>query len=153
MHSVLWHCWLGIRKSIWLIKNWVMRCWCGYLSGVRCKWFAYGPGDDNGTLASVKSRMVLSFWCRLTQVVPLNECPSLSVLLSGSVLVTINEAPLCQARSVLGWLIIFRQANHHLSMRLMTQANSACPLLCGSTWWVMVISATAVEETASSAWE
>ena len=28
--SVLWHCWLGIRKSIWPIKNWVMRCWCGY---------------------------------------------------------------------------------------------------------------------------
>ena len=26
-------------------KNWVMRCWCGYLSGVRCRLFAYGPAD------------------------------------------------------------------------------------------------------------
>jgi len=26
-------------------KNWVMRCWCGYLSGPRCKLFAYGPAD------------------------------------------------------------------------------------------------------------
>ena len=26
-------------------KNWVMRCWCGYLSGVMCKLFAYGPAD------------------------------------------------------------------------------------------------------------
>ena len=26
-------------------KNWVMRCWCGYLSGVRCWLFAYGPAD------------------------------------------------------------------------------------------------------------
>jgi len=21
-------------------KNWVVRYWCGYLSGARCKWFA-----------------------------------------------------------------------------------------------------------------
>ena len=24
-------------------KKWVMRCWCGYLSGVRCRLFAFGP--------------------------------------------------------------------------------------------------------------
>jgi len=44
MPSVLWCCWLGCRKSIWPAKNWVVGCWCGYLSGVRCK-FAYGPAD------------------------------------------------------------------------------------------------------------
>ena len=27
------------------IKNWVKRCWCGYLSGTRCRLFAYGPTD------------------------------------------------------------------------------------------------------------
>ena len=43
--TVLWHCWLGIRKSIRPGKNWVMRCWCGYLSGVRCRLFACGPAD------------------------------------------------------------------------------------------------------------
>ena len=26
-------------------KNWVMSCWCGHLSGVRCRLFAYGPAD------------------------------------------------------------------------------------------------------------
>ena len=26
-------------------KNWVMRCWCGYMSGIRCRLFACGPGD------------------------------------------------------------------------------------------------------------
>jgi len=26
-------------------KNWVTRCWCGYLSGVRCRLFAYGPAN------------------------------------------------------------------------------------------------------------
>jgi len=45
--------------------------------------FAYGPADATATpsfLASLKSRMVLSFRCRLTQVVleksPLNGCLS-----------------------------------------------------------------------------
>ena len=35
--SVLWHCWLGGRKGIRPVKNWVVRCWHGYLSGVRCR--------------------------------------------------------------------------------------------------------------------
>jgi len=26
-------------------KHWLMRCWCGYLSGARCRLFAYGPVD------------------------------------------------------------------------------------------------------------
>jgi len=26
-------------------KNWVMRCWCGCLSGARCRLFAYDPAD------------------------------------------------------------------------------------------------------------
>ena len=38
--SVLWRCWLGGRKGIRPVKNWVVRCWRGYLSGVRCR-FAY----------------------------------------------------------------------------------------------------------------
>jgi len=25
--SVLWHCWLGVRKSIWPVKSWVMGYW------------------------------------------------------------------------------------------------------------------------------
>ena len=37
MSSVLWHCWLGGRKSIRPVKTRVMRCWRGYLFGVRCK--------------------------------------------------------------------------------------------------------------------
>jgi len=60
--SVLWHCWLGSRKDIPhpACKNWV-EYWHGYLSGARCKGFAYGPADATATpssLAPVKSRMV-----------------------------------------------------------------------------------------------
>jgi len=43
------------RDSIahtWRIKNWVMMCWCCYLSGARCKWFAYCPADVTATLSS-----------------------------------------------------------------------------------------------------
>jgi len=46
--SVLWHCWLSVRKSIQPIK---IEWWDtgGYLSGARCKWFAYGPADATTT--------------------------------------------------------------------------------------------------------
>ena len=78
--SVLWRCWLGGRKGIRLVKNWVVGCWRGYLSGARCR-LAYGPADatcHSLSLASVKSRLVLPFWYRLTWVVPdkgpLNVC-------------------------------------------------------------------------------
>jgi len=30
--AVLWCCWLSGRKGIQPVKNWVVRCWCGYLS-------------------------------------------------------------------------------------------------------------------------
>jgi len=59
--SVLWRCWLHGRKGIQPVKIWVVRYWCGYLSGVRCKWFEYGPPDATAipsSLASVKSKMV-----------------------------------------------------------------------------------------------
>ena len=42
-------------------KTWVVSYWRGYLSGARCKWFAYCPADATATpssLAPVKSRMV-----------------------------------------------------------------------------------------------
>jgi len=59
----------------------VVGCWCGYLPGARCR-LAYGPADATAThslsLASVKSRLVLPFWYRLTWVLPekgpLNGC-------------------------------------------------------------------------------
>jgi len=28
-----------------LWRKWVMRCWCGYLSGLKCRLSAYGPAD------------------------------------------------------------------------------------------------------------
>jgi len=61
-------------------KKRVVGCWRGYLSRARCR-LAYGPADATAThrlFASVKSRLVLPFWFRLTQVVPekgpLNGC-------------------------------------------------------------------------------
>ena len=46
--SVLWRCWLGGRKGIRPVKNWVVGYWHGYLSGVRCR-LAYGPADATAT--------------------------------------------------------------------------------------------------------
>ena len=85
MPSVPWRCWLGGRKGIRPVKNRVVGCWHGYLSGARCR-LAYGPADANAThclFASVKSRLVVPLWYRLTRVVPdkgpLNVCVCVSI--------------------------------------------------------------------------
>jgi len=61
--SLLWRCWLGGRKGIWPVKNWVVRYWRGYLSGARCKWFMICMWPSwchchPTSLAPVKSRIV-----------------------------------------------------------------------------------------------
>jgi len=39
---------VGGRKGIRPVKNWVVGCWRGYLSGARCR-LAYGPADASTT--------------------------------------------------------------------------------------------------------
>ena len=46
--SVLWRCWLGGRKGIRPVKNWLVEYWHGYLSGASCR-LAYGPADATAT--------------------------------------------------------------------------------------------------------
>jgi len=46
--SVLWRCWLGSRKGIQPVKNWVVGYWHGYVSGSECR-FVYGPADATAT--------------------------------------------------------------------------------------------------------
>jgi len=77
--SVLWRCWLGGRKGIRHIKNWAVGCWHGYLPGARCRLACPSWCHCHSlSLASVKSKLVLPFWYRLTRVVPdkgpLNGC-------------------------------------------------------------------------------
>ena len=77
---------VGCQEGHPACKNWVMRCWCGYLSGARCRLFAYGPADATAItkhhhlLSQLNLDWFLHFWCRLTQVVlekrPLNGCSS-----------------------------------------------------------------------------
>ena len=62
-------------------KNWVMRCWCGYLSGARCRFFCMWSSwchchpQTPSSLASFKSRLVLPFCYWLIQAV-LEKRPS-----------------------------------------------------------------------------
>ena len=58
---MLWHCWLGTRKSIQPVK---IEWWDEMLSGARRKWFEYGPADATATpssVASLKSSLVFNF--------------------------------------------------------------------------------------------
>jgi len=71
----------GRQKGHPACKKWVVGCWRGYVSGARCR-LAYVRSSwyhcNTLSLASVKSRLVLPFWYRLTWVVPekgpLNVC-------------------------------------------------------------------------------
>ena len=76
---------VGHQEEHSACKNWVMGCWCGYLSGARCRLFAYGPADATAIPNAVIFCLIyiqtgLPFWYRLTQVVlekrPLNRCSS-----------------------------------------------------------------------------
>ena len=40
---------VGREETHPVCKNSVMTCWCGYLSGARCRLFAYGPADANAS--------------------------------------------------------------------------------------------------------
>ena len=74
MPSVLWHCWSGEEEenpALTKLNNEMLDCWCGYLSGAKCKWFAYGLADATATpssLALLKSRIVLPFWHGLPRI-------------------------------------------------------------------------------------
>ena len=78
--SVLWHCWLGGRKGIRPVKKLSggVLAWLSVWSEVQtCIWSSRFHCHSL-SLASVKSRLVLPFWYRLTWVVPekgpLNGC-------------------------------------------------------------------------------
>ena len=81
MPSVLWHCWLGGRKGIRPVKNFlsgVVLAWLSVWSEMQtCIWPSWCHCHSL-SLASVKSRLVLPFWYWLTRVVlengPLNGC-------------------------------------------------------------------------------
>ena len=79
--SVLWRCWLGGRKGIRPVKNewWGVGVIVCLERGASCIWPSWCHCHSL-SLAPVKSRLVLPFWYRLTQVVlekrPLNGCSS-----------------------------------------------------------------------------
>ena len=69
--SVLWCCWLGVRKGIQPIKIWLMRCWRGYLlerSANSLHMVQLMPLPPHHVCFS-KIHSGLSFWKRLTWVV------------------------------------------------------------------------------------
>jgi len=58
--AVFWRCWLGGRKGIRPVKNWVVGCWRGYLSEARCR-LAYGPADATATHHLLLQYIQISF--------------------------------------------------------------------------------------------
>jgi len=101
MPSVLWHCWLGIRKSIWPVKTewWGVGVVSSMQGGAHClhmvQLMLMRPKNPL-SLVSFKSRLVLPFWYRLIQVVlekrSLNGCSSSSS--NKSMIITVIPGPI-----------------------------------------------------------
>ena len=73
--SVLWRCWLGVRKGIRPVKNWVVGCWHGCLQWGADLHIAQQMPLPLTISCSSKSRLVwtvlvLPFWYLLTRVDP-----------------------------------------------------------------------------------
>ena len=104
--SVLWRSWLGDRKGIQPVKNWVVDCWHGYLFvrffildwcrfAVQCLWLYYDNCCFNYPV-KISGIYIIGWWH--------------GVVVSG--VRRMNEVNPCQARLVLWWLTIFGQVYH-----------------------------------------
>jgi len=64
---------VGQQEGHLACKNWVVGCWRGYLTGVRCR-FAYGPDEPTATqcllVQEINVGFSLPFWYQLTRVIP-----------------------------------------------------------------------------------
>ena len=49
---------VGRQEEHLACKNWVMRCWCGCLSGVRYRLFAYDPADASASQNPIISCLI-----------------------------------------------------------------------------------------------
>ena len=56
---------VGRQEGYLACKNWVLGCWHGYLSGARCRLFAYGPADATALPKPHQPQIYLSLikWC------------------------------------------------------------------------------------------
>jgi len=92
---------VGITKSIRPVKiEWLMRCCCGCLSGVTCKWFAYTANwcHCHKIISWFNKILIgLPFWCWLTQVV--QELVSWSFTSLFSTNMAISETKVVQEKS------------------------------------------------------
>jgi len=61
----------GHQEEHTACKNFAMRHWCGYLSGARCRLFAYGPAD-----ATASQNLIILIQTAFTFLVsPYPSCP------------------------------------------------------------------------------
>ena len=114
--SVLWHCcWLGDRKGIRPVKKLSggVLAWLFVWSDVQiCVWPSWCHCRSL-SLASVKSRLVLPFWYRLTWVVP-------------------DRGPLNGRVCVCVFLLPISTKFRYLDLAANRMALSMCPDLCGT---------------------
>jgi len=91
MSSVLWHCWLGVRKSIRPVKKfewcWVMTCWRGYQSAVQWD-------------AKLQMICIWSSWCHCDAIV------SSFIKIQTGLTFLVLAYPRCPGKHAVKWLSV-----------------------------------------------
>ena len=132
--SVLWRCWLGSRKGIRPVKNWVvgLSLWSKVQTCIWPNWCHC----HSLSLAWVKSRLVLPFWYRPTRVVPergpLNGCVCVLVSTVSTHYYSLShriasQAPYRWHGAVAPWLLKRRRPRAEDAVQT--------PLAGNSCWW------------------
>ena len=103
--AVLWRCWLGGRKGVWSVNKLSggVLVWLSVWSKVQtCIWPSWCHCHSL-SVASVKPRLVLPFWYRLTWVVtekgPLTGCVCVLLKKTWSKIVTLVNTKQCEANA------------------------------------------------------
>ena len=97
--SVLWRCWLGVRKGIQPVKIWLMRCWRGYLSGKRCESLRCGPVDATATPSSLTTTTTTIVLRPFVRDYPGESVPEWFILL-------VLTYPGCPGKKAVKWLCV-----------------------------------------------
>jgi len=115
--SVLRCCWLGSRKGIRPVKHWLVGCWHGYLSGMRCR-FAYGPADPIAADWLLLQEIQICFGFTSVRALPITIF--LSFLIDR---LTVPALFFTEGKNLHRFLYRFRQPEKTLTLPLLSTSN------------------------------
>ena len=134
----LWHCWLGVRKSIRPVKNWVVGADVVIClergADLHMAQLMRLPSQNPSSLASIKSRLVFTARCYASAVLAMGLCLYVSVRPSVRPSVTSRSSTKTAKRKITqttphdtpGTLVFWRQRSPRNLTRVIPYEGAEC---------------------------